>query len=111
MQDDFNPRAVTANEFWNIVLTYLIDPDATTRSLARKFGVGKSTIATYLSMVSVYDKKLHQLIRTKCTHNIQNPTEACYHFEKDTVEILRRAKTRILKRKSIPDNMTSFIWG
>ncbi len=61
----FEPLALSDVDCLCLILDYILNEDATMRSLAEEYCIGKTTVHKYLHQTHIYDNKLDELMQRK----------------------------------------------
>ena len=109
MNENFKPKAVTDIEMIIIVMRYLTSR-ASMNSIAKEYGIVKSTIWKYLHSVREYDPKLAELVNYKVSVVTNAATLDRFKLSARLESHLNHVISKLSKRTTLPKDISSYIW-
>ena len=119
MTTTFSPKAVDEITYLRIVLDYILDESATTRTLAESYGISKSAVGAYILKVHVFDNKLDGLVRLKAHCNSTENRNKLRMNSKKAAKFKMKPALRAHLEKirndlnawiALPSNISRFLW-
>lgn len=101
---------VSDTTYWNIVFDYVLSSSTTIRSLAEDYGIGASTVRSYLHKTAEIDPSIHKMVCIKAQLNQRFETQGTYVADDDVIKHLRYVQKKLNSRKTTPPNMSDYLW-